>query len=87
MPKLIEIPDGVNYSNYDMPYFVLDAIASGKTIPDNATNGDIIKAMFPNCKIILDNEGLIGLRPIGEVWIVWFTQSWWNAPYKAESEE
>lgn len=53
----------------------------------NVTNGDMIKAMFPNCKIILDNDGYIGLRPTGENWIVWVTQSWWNALYKKEVEE
>ena len=62
----------------------------GKPIPEGATNGDMIKAMFPNCKDwkarFEDNDG--------EVYEVHFVQlpnsmtvnkyeeSWWNAPYK-----
>lgn len=33
MQVVINIPDNVNYRNYDMPYFVLDAIQKGKRIP------------------------------------------------------
>lgn len=52
-------------------------------IPDNATNGDMIKAVFPNTKV-RDNcdfvtytiDNLIGIT---------ITKDWWNAPYK-ESE-
>lgn len=56
-------------------------------LPKDVTNGDMIKAMFPNCKLILDNDGYIGLRPAGENWIIWVTQSWWNVLYKKEVEE
>ena len=83
-------PDRDYYDN--SPYSGYDAVSCSQIddaptikailIPEGATNGDMIKAMFPNCKITLDNEGLIGVRPIGENWIIWFTQSWWNAPYK-----
>lgn len=48
-------------------------IQKGTPLPDNATNGDMIKAMFPS-----------------EVWLQMkareFNKSWWNEPYKAESE-
>ena len=62
---------------------------------EDATNGDMVMAMFPNCKDwkakIEDNDE--------EVYEVHFVQlpnsmtvnryeeSWWNAPYKRESEE
>ncbi len=62
-------------------------------IPDNATNGDVIKALFPNAKI---EHGLYGMDGIPliclnldtryDVHEMWFVEDWWNAPYtKAES--
>ena len=56
-------------------------------IPDNATNGDVIKAMFPNCALTCNI--------MGEEFICEFNgnkkksiadREWWNAPYKSESE-
>ncbi len=59
----------------------IDLMASGKLVvtPDNATNGDMIKALFPNTKI-----------QEGERYTIWdvgtdnvsFWNNWWNAPYK-----
>lgn len=49
------------------------AFCNGTPIPDNATNGDIIKALFP--KIDDNFSNVIDLR------------LWWNALYKVESEE
>lgn len=58
-------------------------------IPEDATNGDVIKAMFPNGKIIKTEDGDCGY----EIYLddtysfcSWFDGLWWNAPYKAESE-
>jgi len=59
-------------------------------IPKNATNGDVIKALFPNIKINdidclkmiytgIDHKNMIGFNLDA-------TKEWWNAPYKAESE-
>lgn len=52
------------------------------------TNGDVIKAMFPNIRIIEMPEvevvevhdGLLGESRN-------FSWGWWNSPYKPESEE
>ena len=54
-------------------------------IPDNATNGDVIKAMFPNTKIITQYD-----NPFGDRFIVFTLNNedqqvnieWWNAKYK-----
>lgn len=59
-------------------------------IPKDATNGDMIKAMFPNItvrdsyytycvevKLEYHSQYDTGLL---------FDKKWWNAPYKAESE-
>ena len=64
-------------------------IANGVPISDNATNGDIIKAMFPDTKI----EGIEGLEGLQCVAVsiglgtIYFALDWWNAPYKKEVEE
>lgn len=73
-----------------------DSVVDGViVIPKGATNGDMIKAMFPDCKDwkakIEENDG--------EVYEVHFVQlpnsltvnkyeeSLWNAPYKRGNEE
>lgn len=48
-------------------------------IPDNATNGDMIKALFPNG--IQINDTPIISYSFGE-YRFRFSDEWWNAPYK-----
>jgi hypothetical protein len=62
-------------------------IANGTPLPKGATNGDVIKAMFPGCK-----DWKVKIE--GDDWKVHFVQlpnsmttnkyeeSFWNAPYK-----
>ena len=47
-------------------------------IPDGATNGDMIMAMFPNAKanVFVKEVGVKGLDTYSV-----FTKKWWNAPY------
>jgi hypothetical protein len=53
-------------------------------IPDNATNGDVIKALFPRIKI---KKYPTFLRVIeGEEYIP-MTYDWWNSPYKRGETE
>lgn len=49
-------------------------------IPDNATNGDMIKVMFPNISINETNRGFVLLESENDNVSIW--NSWWNAPYK-----
>lgn len=50
-------------------------------IAGNVTNGDMIKALFPNISVAIhDNTVYTDLDDE-----VWFNLEWWNAPYKAES--
>lgn len=60
------------------------AFRKGTPLPENATNGDMIKVVFPNGKTIMTNGLEIGYRPAkpNDKWIIWFMQDWWNAPYK-----
>lgn len=48
-------------------------------IPDNTTNGDMIKAMFP--KMFCDTKGQT------EEFTGMTLKDWWNAPYKKEVEK
>ena len=54
-------------------------------IPIDATNGDVIKAMFPNGKIIKTEDGDCGY----EIYLddtysfcSWFDGLWWNAKFE-----
>lgn len=55
------------------------------TLPNKPTNGDVIKFMFPDAKIILASNFEIGFQPLGENWIIWCKQEWWNKPFKGEN--
>lgn len=61
----------------------IDLMASGKSVilPDNATNGDVIKAVFPNAENIRTDNGL-PLNFILEFELHRNYKDWWNAPYK-----
>lgn len=64
-------------------------IANGTPIPKGVTNGDMIKAMFPNAKIERGLYGIDGMSLIclnlgtrHDVHEMSFVEDWWNAPYK-----
>lgn len=66
-------------------------IAKGTPLPENATNGDVIKALFPNAIYTHVNKlsGMNFMRVKGLDAFGFdtdFYDEWWNAPYKAESE-
>lgn len=57
-------------------------------ISDNATNGDVIKAMFPNFKKtdhfeFTETCEIDYYRNGEEKCEIRCTKDWWNAPYKA----
>lgn len=73
-----------------MPIIITDREDS-KTIKinfnENPTNGDIIKAMFPNLEL-RQSYDLSGLFNILENFQnVTFYEHWWNAPYKGGIDE
>lgn len=56
-------------------------------LPDGATNGDMIKAMFPNGAVAVmsypsNKVGFITRDGNPDDNYVWYPTSWWNAPYK-----
>lgn len=55
-------------------------------IPEGATNGDVIKAMFPNIEIEeIDDELIVAYKL--DVKGTPFYRVWWNAPYKELNNE
>ena len=90
MKIIVEIPDN-NYElmsklpkpkGTDSLSMFLRMIQNSIAISNDATNGDIIKAMFPNASIEVRNISVY--VDLGN--IVGFSRSWWDAPYKQESE-
>ena len=51
-------------------------------IPDNPTNGDMIRTMFPKWKII-EHELAFRIYPYGnDSAYFFFDKKWWDTPYK-----
>ena len=59
------------------------------SILDGLTNGDVIKALFPNA--ITETISFNGIRlcvnNLEKTRIADFTYSWWNAPYKIKEDK
>lgn len=83
---LITIPDekynnlmyGESVDEQDA-FEAVDCICNGTVISSNATNGDMIKNMFPNCVIDEDFGGAVITNiDTQQYW----KKDWWDAPYK-----
>jgi len=55
-------------------------------IPKNATNGDMIRIVFPNIESRLDEKTGVILVKWADGTTKTFKESWWNAPYKRGAE-
>ena len=62
---------------YDLAYEKVDFIE----IPEGATNGDMIKAMFPNISVYEHGNG--ATYSINNEYN--FNSTWWNSPYRKEN--
>jgi hypothetical protein len=66
---------------YDLAYEKVDFIE----IPEGATNGDMIKALFPECKAERTESGLwVNVQNLDGDSM--FSAYWWNSPYRKEQE-
>lgn len=81
--KSEEFTDGVQW--------ILEQIDSASTvfiIPENPTNGDMIKNMFPSVVIRVVTESQIGISFFAnQNEITWIPIEWWDALWKTESED
>ena len=69
---------------------VKQAIRNGIVLPDNATNGDMIKALFPNATVYsykdsFDMYSDVVICPQNSMLSA--DRDFWNAPYKGEQED
>lgn len=66
-----------------------ELVANGTVLLDNATNGDVLKALFPN---VITQEAAVTIHATTKVvsngvkgGISFdFWKDWWNAPYKEQ---
>lgn len=86
MIEVIKVEDCVeNIGDYDVPIY------KAVIIPKGATNGDVMKAMFPDinfCDMAFTVHATTKVISDGVQGSICydFWKAWWNAPYKAESE-
>ena len=76
---LLRIPD-------EMQKKVDEAIQRGTPIPDNATNGDVIKVLYPNADIEIHNITVYVIFDMRSN-VISFDLDWWNAPYQKGGKE
>lgn len=84
-----DIADSTLCGNYELETteMFLASFKRMQVLPDNATNGDMIKAMFPNAQIDYHKA-----NELVEEYVTFYindcdtcqdyTLEWWNAPYK-----
>ena len=60
------------------------------TVPEGATNGDMIKAMFPNADITINEiwgtNGTVFVIFDNSNRVISLDLKWWNSPYRKEQE-
>lgn len=92
--KFIENGELINYdANKIKNIWAADelmvAIDNSISLPDNATNGDVIKALFAEYPVLNTLDGFTRMiDPIHNLFVTGrFHNDWWNAPYKVENED
>ena len=77
------IPIGAGDNVFCYPDEIARMIQNGTPIPDNATNGDVIKAFYPDAKYDTYFD-FIAMTNHTEriVFKSRFDRDWWNAPYQ-----
>ena len=87
MKLIIDIPEEEYKRLVYIDMFKLRGyIQNGTPIPDNATNGDVIKAMFPSGKI-WKSDSYMCLLIDGQGDAQMFDADWWNSPYQKGGKE
>lgn len=67
-------------------FAIAKSIRNCTPFPENATNGDMIKAMFPNIAIVNVFGGDIWFK-VDNSFFLQCSESWWDSPYKAEGSD
>ena len=95
MKLIIDIDEEVYKGLIDDPHVfvkpIFDAIKNCTPIPDNATNGEVIKAMFPQWKLMENTfeEMVMFDIPMKDGYLEHnaCSRDWWNAPYQKGGKE
>ena len=61
--------------------YAVEAIQEGIPLPQNLTNGDMIKAMFPKEEIYESDSACVYVGAVMR-----FDTAWWNAPYERSTD-
>lgn len=78
-------PQDVIYRKYAVRQLIKSRpVVNAIPIPEGATNGDVLKAVFPKA-IIVDVGRAVNVE-FSEDEENWFDLDWWNAPYKGVEE-
>lgn len=78
MKVMVELPEKNykelrnNFLSAECKSILKKAINKGVVIPDNATNGDVMRAMFSEIQYYSDGQ---------------LCSDWWNAPYEKYKKE
>ena len=88
MKLIIDIPSEwemiiKTMSDSEMVDFLYKMARNGASIPDNATNGEIVQMMFPNVNVYEHNGG--ATYSVNNEYN--FNATWWNAPYQKGGKE
>ena len=84
MRLIVELPEETYKAimkGWDARDTTLCALRKATPIPDNATNGDVIKALFPTGEQMAKEPIM---RFVVDGLCYEFDYSWWNAPYRKE---
>jgi hypothetical protein len=85
---MIEILNIQDENGYGLMHGRYDVLAK---LPDGVTNGDIIKALFPNCEQKENiHNGYFEMYfdgDFGNPSYMRVREYWWNSPYKKEVEK
>ena len=79
------IPIGAGNNVFCYPDEIARMIQNGTPIPDNATNGDVIKTMFPNTEVDDYDYGkdpVIDVYGIDDTEYITLRKAWWDALYQ-----
>lgn len=87
--RLIDANDLINNAmakTFGLRICDIDDAQTILTIPDNPTNGDMVKAIFPDTEIEeIGDEGAIRSIAVSIGYgTSYFALDWWNAPYKKD---
>lgn len=91
MKIVIDIPESImraveyGFCGQVLKNIVWQSLKSGTPLPEDATNGDVFQATFPNIDFKIDNEeNVVDVKLGGFTEYAPIDLTWWSAPYKTE---